>query len=200
MGQANFGQGNLVVDDCCGGAEDGQAWIPASRPGFSRRTFPCPKSACPEKRRSGFPWLSFSGLRTRPFCCCPDGWLGGRRRAVEDRSDTLRHAAPVARWIPSETHDRPLSASAEVLSQAPRPEVTHSELRKRPPSPAISQARSFCHSRESSPCLAFHNTANCCIRWNWPLRAQMLGSAVPSASGRDCTPPPGCRHMSADQA
>jgi hypothetical protein len=51
--QANFGQGNLVVDDFCGGAEDGQAWIPASRPGFSCRAFPCPQFACRGDERDG---------------------------------------------------------------------------------------------------------------------------------------------------
>jgi hypothetical protein len=41
-----------------GRAVDGQAWIPASWPGFSRRTFLCPKFACPEKRRSRLAWLA----------------------------------------------------------------------------------------------------------------------------------------------
>ena len=58
VGQGDLGQGNLVVDDFCGGVVDGHAWIPASRPGFSCRTFPCPKFACLEKRRSRLPWLA----------------------------------------------------------------------------------------------------------------------------------------------
>ena len=44
-GARGIGQGNLVVDDFCGGAADGHAWIPAFRPGFScqleSRDLPC---------------------------------------------------------------------------------------------------------------------------------------------------------------
>jgi hypothetical protein len=78
-GARGIGQANLVVDDFCGGAADAHAWIPASRPGFSCPTFPCPQFACPIKNlRPPLPCPSFSELRKRPSCSCPDARHGGR--------------------------------------------------------------------------------------------------------------------------
>ncbi len=166
MGQANFGQGNWVCrrflwarrqTDRHGFRHpglDSRAVHSLARNSLAPQnpacSFPCPQFACPEKRRSRLAWLAFSGLRMRTFCCCRDAWHGGRRRAVRSGSDTLRRAAPVARWIPSEPRYRFLSASAQVLSQDLPPDMTQSERRKRPPCPVISQVRSFCRCGEIS--------------------------------------------------
>jgi hypothetical protein len=117
VGTGGCGQAGLARRERGPGTENGLVWIPASRPGFSCRTFPCPQFACPEKRRSRFPCLSFCRLCKRPFCCCPDAWHGGRQRPLENGSSKLRRAAPVARLIPSEPRNRLFQHQQKVMSR-----------------------------------------------------------------------------------